>query len=42
VPRGVQELALDWGSDLVTIPGRDHVSTLTARAFKDAVIAFLA
>lgn len=42
VPRGVQELALDWGSDLVTIPGRDHVSTLTARAFKDAAIAFLA
>ncbi|MFE5672335.1 alpha/beta fold hydrolase [Agromyces sp. NPDC056523] len=41
VPRGVQELALDWGSDLVTIPGRDHVSTLTARAFKDAAIAFL-
>jgi pimeloyl-ACP methyl ester carboxylesterase len=42
VPRGVQELALDWGSDLVTIPGRDHISTLTARAFKDAAIAFLA
>jgi pimeloyl-ACP methyl ester carboxylesterase len=42
VPRGVQELALDWGSDLVTIPGRDHVSTLTARAFKDAATSFLA
>lgn len=42
VPRGVQELALDWGSDLVTIPGRDHVSTLTARAFKDAATTFLA
>lgn len=42
VPRGVQELALDWGSDLVTLPGRDHVSTLTARAFKDAATAFLA
>jgi pimeloyl-ACP methyl ester carboxylesterase len=42
VPRGVQELALDWGSDLVTIPGRDHISTLTSRAFKDAAIAFLA
>lgn len=41
VPAGVQELALDWGSDLVTIPGRDHVSTLTARAFKDAAISFL-
>jgi pimeloyl-ACP methyl ester carboxylesterase len=42
VPRGVQELALDWGSDLVTIPGRNHLSTLTARAFKDAAISFLA
>lgn len=41
VPAGVQELALEWGSDLVTIPGRDHVSTLTSRAFKDAAIAFL-
>ena len=27
---------------VMSIPGRDHVSTLTARAFKDAVIAFLA
>ncbi|WP_448003723.1 alpha/beta fold hydrolase [Agromyces bauzanensis] len=41
VPVGVQELALEWDSDLVTIPGRDHVSTLTARAFKEAAIAFL-
>jgi pimeloyl-ACP methyl ester carboxylesterase len=41
VPAGVQQLALDWGSDLVTVPGRDHVSTLTARAFKDAAVAFL-
>lgn len=41
VPSGVQQLALDWGSDLLTIPGRDHVSTLTARAFKDAALAFL-
>ncbi|WP_136706630.1 alpha/beta hydrolase [Agromyces sp. H66] len=42
VPEGVQELALEWDSDLVTIPGRDHVSTLTSRAFKDSAIAFLA
>ncbi|WP_254431300.1 alpha/beta fold hydrolase [Agromyces sp. Marseille-P2726] len=42
VPAGVQELALDWDAELVTIPGRDHVSTLTARAFKDAAISFLA
>ncbi|MGR2753441.1 alpha/beta fold hydrolase [Agromyces arachidis] len=41
VPVGVQQLALDWGSDLVTVPGRDHVSTLTARVFKDAATAFL-
>ena len=42
VPAGARELALEWGSDIVTIPGRDHVSTLTARAFKDAAIDFLA
>ena len=42
VPTGVQELALDWDADFVSIPGRDHVSTLTARAFKDAAIDFLA
>jgi pimeloyl-ACP methyl ester carboxylesterase len=41
VPEGAQELAREWGSDFVSIPGRDHVSTLTARAFKDAAIAFL-
>ena len=41
VPRGARELALDWGADFVSIPGRDHVSTLTSRAFKDAAIAFL-
>ncbi|MCD2444194.1 alpha/beta hydrolase [Agromyces sp. SYSU K20354] len=41
VPAGVQQLALDWEADLVTIPGRDHVSTLTARAFKTAAIEFL-
>ena len=42
VPAGVQQLALDWEADLVTIPGRDHVSTLTARAFKTAAVEFLA
>lgn len=42
VPAGVQELALEWDSDLVSVPGRDHVSTLTSRAFKDAAIDFLA
>lgn len=42
VPEGARELALEWDADYVSIPGRDHLSTLTARASKDAVIAFLA
>ena len=42
VPQGARELALEWDADFVSIPGRDHVSTLTSRAFKDAAIAFLA
>lgn len=42
VPEGAQELAREWGSDYVSIPGRDHVSTLTARAFKTAATTFLA
>ncbi|WP_244284143.1 alpha/beta fold hydrolase [Agromyces badenianii] len=42
VPAGVQELARDRGADFVSIPGRDHVSTLTARTFKNAAIEFLA
>lgn len=41
VPRGAAELAHEWGADFLEIPGRDHVSTLTSRAFKDAVIRFL-
>ena len=39
---GARELALEWGADYVSIPGRDHVSTLTSRAFKSAAIEFLA
>ncbi|GAA1845964.1 alpha/beta fold hydrolase [Agromyces salentinus] len=42
VPAGARELAEAWGSGFVSIPGRDHVSTLTSRAFKDAAIGFLA
>ena len=42
VPAGAQELAREWGADFVSVPGRDHVSTLTSRAFKSAAIAFLA
>lgn len=41
VPTGVRELALEWGADFVSVPGRDHVSTLTSRVFKDAAIDFL-
>jgi pimeloyl-ACP methyl ester carboxylesterase len=42
VPVGARELALEWGADYVSVPGRDHVSTLTSRAFKSAAIEFLA
>jgi pimeloyl-ACP methyl ester carboxylesterase len=42
VPEGARELALDWDADYVSIPRRDHVSTLTSRTFKDAAIDFLA
>jgi pimeloyl-ACP methyl ester carboxylesterase len=42
VPEGARELALEWDADYVSVPGRDHVSTLTSRAFKDAAIEFLA
>ncbi|WP_350347419.1 alpha/beta fold hydrolase [Agromyces sp. G08B096] len=42
VPAGVEQLARDRGSDVITVPGRDHVSTLTSRTFKDAAIGFLA
>ncbi|GAA2464017.1 alpha/beta fold hydrolase [Agromyces soli] len=41
VPRGVAELARARGAEYLEVPGRDHVSTLTSRAFKDAVIRFL-
>ncbi|QAY74660.1 alpha/beta fold hydrolase [Agromyces protaetiae] len=40
VPLGVDELARERGSELVVIPGRDHVSSLTSRIFKDAAIGF--
>lgn len=42
VPAGARELARESGAEHLEIPGRDHVSTLTARAFKDAAVAFLA
>ncbi|HEY9324384.1 MAG TPA: alpha/beta fold hydrolase [Agromyces sp.] len=42
VPAGAQELAREWGADFVSVPGRDHVSTLTSRAFKSSAIDFLA
>jgi len=41
VPRGAAELAREWGAEYLEIPGRDHVSTLTSRTFKDAAIRFL-
>ncbi|MGX5697474.1 alpha/beta fold hydrolase [Agromyces soli] len=42
VPAGARELAGELGAEYLEIPGRDHVSTLTARVFKDAAAAFLA
>ena len=42
LPDGARELALEWDAEYVSIPGRDHVSTLTSRAFKDMAIEFLA
>jgi pimeloyl-ACP methyl ester carboxylesterase len=42
VPDGIEEFASARGSDVVRIEGRDHVSTLTSRAFKDAALAFFA
>lgn len=42
VPDGIEEFARARGSEVVRIPGRDHVSTLTSRAFKSAVLTFLA
>ncbi|MCM3656052.1 alpha/beta hydrolase [Agromyces mediolanus] len=41
VPRGAAELARERGAEYLEIPGRDHVSTLTSRAFKDAAVRFL-
>ncbi|QTX05405.1 alpha/beta fold hydrolase [Agromyces archimandritae] len=41
VPAGAQDLAHEWGAGFVTVPGRDHISTLTSRHFKDAVLGFL-
>lgn len=41
VAAGAAELAAECGATSLEIPGRDHVSTLTARAFKDAATHFL-
>lgn len=38
---GAAALAAEWGEEFVSIPGRNHINVLTARAFKDAVLAFL-
>ncbi|KQQ04109.1 MULTISPECIES: alpha/beta fold hydrolase [unclassified Rathayibacter] len=39
---GGARLAAEAGARFVSVPGRDHTSTVPARAFKDAVLAFLA
>ncbi|SMH47223.1 Pimeloyl-ACP methyl ester carboxylesterase [Rathayibacter oskolensis] len=40
-PGGAQ-LAAEAGARFVSVPGRDHTSTVPARAFKEAVLGFLA
>ncbi|PPF48264.1 alpha/beta hydrolase [Rathayibacter sp. AY1A1] len=39
---GGELLAAEAGARFVSVPGRDHTSTVPARGFKDAVLAFLA
>lgn len=41
VPVGVEAFAAARGSDVIRVPGRDHVSTLTSRDFKTAAVHFL-
>ncbi|WP_168770973.1 alpha/beta fold hydrolase [Glaciibacter flavus] len=42
VTEGARQLAEDWSAHYVSIPGRDHINVLTARAYKDTVVDFLA
>lgn len=42
IASGAEGLALDWGSDVVTLPGRTHLSAPSSRAFQDAAIGFFA
>ncbi|AJM77390.1 alpha/beta fold hydrolase [Rathayibacter toxicus] len=42
IGQGGEQLAEAVGARFVSIPRRDHTSTVPARAFKDAVLAFLA
>ncbi|MWV49459.1 alpha/beta fold hydrolase [Rathayibacter sp. VKM Ac-2803] len=39
---GGERLAAEAGARFVSVPGRDHTSTVPARGFKEAVLAFLA
>ncbi|KQX05708.1 MULTISPECIES: alpha/beta fold hydrolase [unclassified Leifsonia] len=41
VASGTEDLASEWGAAYLAVPGRDHINVLTARAFKDAAVAFL-
>ncbi|MET1017317.1 MAG: alpha/beta fold hydrolase [Leifsonia flava] len=41
VGAGAAELAAEWRASFASIPGRDHINVLTARAFKDTALAFL-
>ncbi|MBF4463534.1 MULTISPECIES: alpha/beta fold hydrolase [unclassified Rathayibacter] len=42
IASGGARLAEEAGARFVSVPGRDHTSTVPARAFKDAVLEFLA
>lgn len=42
VAEGVEELAERCGAEVVRIPKRDHATAVSARAFKEAVLDFLA
>ncbi|TFD52961.1 alpha/beta fold hydrolase [Cryobacterium frigoriphilum] len=42
IPAGVAELAAARGADYLELPGRTHITALTAREFKQAALTFLA
>jgi pimeloyl-ACP methyl ester carboxylesterase len=39
---GAEQFAAELDADFVPLPGRNHINALTARAFKNAALDFLA